>query len=100
MKDRDDKIRTIRTDLTLSLSKEFECIKCDTGIQSDAEAIRFCIHQVYKGPVGVLPQHLKEKIEELMTNPEILEKYTIFDTSDFIVKAIIRFIREIEKNNH
>ena len=95
-----DRKRVVRTGLEANLLQELEKIKTQIGTEYDSQVLRYCLHQAYIGSALILPPHLQERIELLLNSPEIKEKYDIFDSSDFMLKAVARFLGEIESNNY
>ena len=89
--------KVIKVELTGEIAEKFDRIKENTGISTNAEVLRYCVSQTHDGSNINLSRALLASIQKIIANRKIAKKYSIFDVSDFITRAVSRFIQFLQE---
>ncbi|MFW9992644.1 MAG: hypothetical protein ACFFD4_11410 [Candidatus Odinarchaeota archaeon] len=97
MSEKEKESLVLRVDLDHQLAKTFFRLKEERNLRTNAEAIRYCITEVFERKEITLPKELAEEIDRLLQGPLVLQKYQIYDQQEFIIRALESYILRIRK---
>ena len=83
----------LRVDLEQELQDDFFKIKDEYGFTNNTEVLRFCIKQIASSKVYIIPDEIWKRIEDLVQDQRIREKYYISSPNDFLQRALHSFLQ-------
>lgn len=84
----------LRVDLEKELQEDFFKIKDEHGFTNNTEVLRFCIKQIASSKIYIIPDEIWLRIEELVKDQRIREKYYISSANDFLQRALHTFLQK------
>jgi hypothetical protein len=84
----------LRVDLEKELQEDFFKIKDEHGFTNNTEVLRFCIKQIASSKIYIIPDEIWHRIEELVKDKRIREKYYITSANDFLQRALHSFLQK------
>lgn len=83
----------LRVDLEKELQDDFFKIKDEYGFTNNTEVLRFCIKQIASSKVYIIPDEIWMRIEDLVKDQRIREKYYVSSSNDFLQRALHSFLQ-------